>query len=489
MALNNGMNISPIQIRRVDAKAIGSDTQTIDQLFHREPEKMETIIAGAVNNKLISQGLANPLDYLTSGLNNIEYIDGQEFRWDIIASQDDTFPISRAPLSPTQLGQGGSTFDLFFSQQAFVKGQTLFSPKGQQVILVDSMYPEGGHWVAKVRLKDSTQFAIDSSEIQLNSRWYGSYKTVGERTDSDGRDISFSGNSKLQTRTTTIRLSHFVTGEAARSKFMIDIINPNNAKQKVSAWGDWAMLLFQRQIRMDISDMLYKSIPTTYMDANGYPIVEGAGLEYQLSGGNKHYYNGTLEFRKLQMILESLLTDYSAQGEGTTFTLVTGRGGISVITDMIERKQSSQAFQVIDSSYFFTNLEGNLKEYKDPQFKSIKFMNGITLNIVLNPVQDSKKYQHWMHPKSGYSVESYKMLIFRDKASDGKSNIRQVIRRSKENIMTFQSGLVSPFSLGGNDRTFRETTSGRDGYNIDYVTERGIKVADPTGVAMLVLNM
>ena len=189
------------------------------------------------------------------------------------------------------------------------------------------------------------------------------------------------------------------------------------------------------------------------------------------------------------MILESLLTDYSAQGEGTTFTLVTGRGGIRVISEMIEKKQASQSFQVIDSSYFFTNLEGNMKEYKDPQFRSIKFLNGITLNIVLNPVQDSKKYQYYSHPKTGYSVESYKMLIFRDKASDGKSNIRQVIRRSKENIMTYQAGLVSPYSLGGNDKAFRETSTGRDGYNISYVTERGIKVADPTGVAMLVLNL
>jgi len=489
MALNNGMNLSPIQLRRVDAKAIGSDTQTIDQLFQREPEKMEAIISGAVNNRAISQGLANPLDFITSGLKNIEYIDGPEFRWDVIASSDETFPISRAPLSPTQLGQGGSTFDMFFSQQAFVKGQTLFSPKGQQVYLVDSMYPEGGHWVAKVKLKDSNQFAIDSTEIQLNSRWYGSYKAVGERTDADGRGISFSGNSKLQTRTSTIRLDEFVTGEAARAKFVMDIVNPNNAAQKISAWGDWAMLLFQRQIRMDISDMLYKAIPCTYSDSNGYPIVEGAGLEYQLSGGNKHYYNGTLEFRKLEMILESLLTDYSAQGEGTTFTLVTGRGGIRVISEMIEKKQASQSFQVIDSSYFFTNLEGNMKEYKDPQFRSIKFLNGITLNIVLNPVQDSKKYQYYSHPKTGYSVESYKMLIFRDKASDGKSNIRQVIRRSKENIMTYQAGLVSPYSLGGNDKAFRETSTGRDGYNISYVTERGIKVADPTGVAMLVLNL
>jgi len=118
MALNNGMNLSPIQLRRVDAKAIGSDTQTIDQLFQREPEKMEAIISGAVNNRAISQGLANPLDFITSGLKNIEYIDGPEFRWDVIASSDETFPISRAPLSPTQLGQGGSTFDMFFSQQA-----------------------------------------------------------------------------------------------------------------------------------------------------------------------------------------------------------------------------------------------------------------------------------------------------------------------------------------------------------------------------------
>lgn len=489
MPLNNGMNISPIQLRRVDAKAIGADTQTIDQLFQREPAKMESIIAGAVNNKLISNGLANPLDYITSGLNNVEYIDEQEYRWDVIAQQDDTFPISRSPLSATQLGQGGSTFDLFFSQQAFVKGQTLFSPKGQQVILVDSMFPEGGHWVAKVRLKDPSQFAVDASEIQLNQRWYGSYKAVGERTDSDGPGVVFSGNSKLQTRTTTIRLSEFVTGEAARAKFMLEIVNPENAKQKVTAFGDWQMMLFQKKIRQHISDMLYKSIPTTYLDSNGYPVAEGAGLEYQLSGGNKHFYNGTMEFKKLQNILESLLTDYSAQGEGTTFTLVTGRGGISVLTDMIEKKQASQAFSVIDSSYFFTNLEGNLKEYKDPQFKCIKFMNGITLNIVLNPVQDSKKYQYWMHPKSNYSVESYKMLIFRDKASDGKANIRQIIRRSKENIMTYQSGLVTPFSLGGNDKTFRETSSGRDGYNIDYVTERGIKVADPTGVAIVYLNI
>jgi len=64
MALNNGMNLSPIQLRRVDAKAIGSDTQTIDQLFQREPEKMEAIISGAVNNRAISQGLANPLDFI-----------------------------------------------------------------------------------------------------------------------------------------------------------------------------------------------------------------------------------------------------------------------------------------------------------------------------------------------------------------------------------------------------------------------------------------
>lgn len=493
---NNGMSLSPLQIQRVDAKMIGSDTLTIDNLLLREPEMMESVIAGAVNSDAGYSGLVNPLDFITSGLNNIEYVDNSVYRWDVIATQDNTFPVSKLAPNTAQVGQGGTTFELYFSQPWFVIGQTIFSPKGQHLILTENMYPVDGHYVAKVRLKDPNQGAVDSTEIQINSRWYGSYKAVGERTDANGRDITFSGNAKLQNNLSTIRLDHFVTGDAARAKFLMTITNPNNPKQSVKAWGDWAMLLFMKQIRSDINDLLFKGIPSAYntqgfngRDESGYPIMEGAGLEYQIAGSNKYYYSGTLDFRQLESALESLLTDYSATAEGMTFTLVTGRGGMRSITEMIEKKQASKGFTIVDSQYTYTDLEGNLKEYKVPQFKTIRFMNGIVLNLVLNPLQDSKRFQNYKHPKTGYNVESYKMLIFRERSSDGKANVRQVIRKTKENIMTYQAGLVSPYSLGGNDKTFRETANARDGYNISYVTERGIKLADPTGACMFVLNI
>lgn len=489
MAFQNNVNLSPLQIFRAKSGYVSSEMSTIANMFAVEPEKMESIISQATG--MYSE--KNVLDIMTSGLGNVEYIDGDEYQWGVMVSPDLFHPVSKVSANPSQLGQAGSLFELYFSTQCFTEGQTIRSAKGIDCVVTGPMLPDGGHYVVRLRLKDKNQPAIPASEIALGARWTGSYTAVPENSDYGG-DIEFSTNALLRNRITKIRNIHDVTADAARTKLVISLGDPRDSKT-FKIWAEYAEWEFWKKFRRDINDMLLKGIASNYSTetvnstgVNGRPVFEGAGLEQQLLGANKYYYNGTLDFSYLERILESLCNDYSAYGEGKEFTLVTGRAGARVLNEMIERKQASQAFTVIDSSYFYSNLEGNMKEYKDPQFKRIRFFNGIVLNIVINPHQDAKCYQHFRHPKTGYPVESYKMMIFRNRASDGKSNIRQVIKRGEETVATYVNGTVSPNNLNGS-ATWKQSSSHKDGYSLSLMTKRGVKVADPTGAAMLVLNI
>ena len=218
---------------------------------------------------------------------------------------------------------------------------------------------------------------------------------------------------------------------------------------------------------------------------NNLPIYHGAGLREQIAPANKRFYT-KLTYELLKDFLFDL--SYAAQqwGGDTKFVALTGRMGMDQFDQAMKEYNNSNGVTITDHGTFIEGKGFDLGV--TGFFKTAKFVNGLELTIKHFPPYDELVDNRQLHPITKKPVESYRFTVLNFGKKDGKSNIKKVAMKNRENVMWHIAGSTDPTGLTASSISTLRSSS-FDGYEVNYLEQCGIKVDDPLSCGELILKV
>ena len=114
-------------------------------------------------------------------------------------------------------------------------------------------------------------------------------------------------------------------------------------------------------------------------------------------------------------------------------------------------------------------------------------LNGIELTLKHLPLYDNPVYNRKRHPITGKPLESYRITIIDFGRRDGEANVQKVVRKGRELVMWYTGGSVAPGAGFATSATTLRSNA-KDGYSVHFLSEQGIRIADPTTSGELICD-
>ena len=284
-----------------------------------------------------------------------------------------------------------------------------------------------------------------------------------------------------------MRLAYDITGSAYSSKMVIEMKDPKTGKSSY-LWSDYQEWQALRQWYKTIDRFLvyskFNANPdgtTDLKGTNGRPVYIGAGLLQQISAANRQYYT-KLTADLLEDYLFNLSYNILSKGE-RKFVALTGEMGMKEFDRVLREKASG--YTLVDTKF----VSGSGQELTlGGQFTTYKMLNGIELTLKHFPLYDDIVYNRTLHPVSGKPLESYRMTFIDFGMRDGESNVQKVVRKDREMAMWHVAGSVAP-GVGHAKSRSTLRANAKDGYTVNFLTEQGIMMKDPTTSGELIMEV
>ncbi len=485
---NQRQNISPLTVKQsMDFKGL-SEYNHLVNAYLAEPEKVGSILAYAFGKQD-----NNVLTLLTGGVGNTKVINSKEYEWDLHSENE------RSIMASVTSPDGGATpglnripFRIYLEENWFDSSDVLVTDDGTQIQVVSEPYQEGNAFVHTVVLVDPNKSFLDPSNIAQGARFSKDYSMVPEYS-AKGGGAGYQTPIKLRNSLTTLRHTYKVTRNAAKTVMVIELPNPENPSETTKLWtkhAEWTqMSAWYRELD---KSYIYSTLSK---DSDGYhtlqgenrrPIITGAGLRQQIAPSNRQYYS-KLTYEILDQFLLDLSYSANKYGGNTHFVALTGKMGMRQFDDAIKDHARGNNITVTTSGTFITGTGDNLDF--DGYFKTVHFLNGVSLSVKEFAPYDDITRNRTLHPKTLRPVESYRFTIINfGTDAKGDSNIRKVALADSEMMMWHVAGSTDPFG-GVAKSTSTLRASGIDGYEVHFASECGIMVSDPTSCGELILKV
>jgi len=218
---------------------------------------------------------------------------------------------------------------------------------------------------------------------------------------------------------------------------------------------------------------------------NGRAVVQGAGIREQIAPANKRFYT-----KLTYEILDELLLDlsYAANkwGGDYKFLALTGMMGMREFDSAIKDYARGNNITVTDSGTFIKG-DGSELEFTG-YFRTVTFMNGISLTVKQFPPYDDITRNRQLHPISQKPIESYRFTIMNFGQKDGEANICKMALKDSEMAMWTVAG--STDSTGGVANGLSVTrASGVDGYEMHFLSQSGVRIKNPLSCGELIYKV
>lgn len=479
--------ISPLQVLQTrDFKGL-TEANHLSNAYLTEPDKVGSILAYAFGRQE-----NNVLTLLTGGIGNTLTVNNREYEWDLHSEND------RSILVTTTSPDGGSTpgyqrtsFRIFLEEKWFDATDILVSDDGTQVLISGEPYQDGASWVYTAFVSNPNVAFIAPSQIAAGARFSKDYSVVPEYSVKGGGH-GFQTPIKLRNQLTTLRKSYKVTRNAAKAVMVIELPNPENPNEKTRLWTkheEWtAMSKWYRELDRSYIYSTYSKNALgeeTLQGENRRPIYQGAGLRQQIAASNRRYYT-RLSFEILDEFLLDLSYSNNQWGGDTHFVALTGKMGMREFDRAIKEYAKGNNITVTTSGTFISG-SGDELDF-DGYFKTVHFMNGISLSVKEFAPYDDIVRNRTVHPKTLKPLESYRFTIMNiGKDKNGNANLRKTALTDSEMMMWHVAGSTDPFGgVAKSVSTMR--ASGIDGYDVHFASECGIMLGDPTSAGELIMR-
>ena len=230
------------------------------------------------------------------------------------------------------------------------------------------------------------------------------WTSVASEFNQDFGGIQFGSSFELECQVGAFADEFTVTDKAYREdNRMIGIPIPyrdkDSGKVKVSEkFMPVAQAKLEDRLYCDMEMAMWKGEKTTSIDPiNGRMKKTGPGIRQQLRDGQTQYYNGALTESMLYDYLDAIFFSRVSQGQ-RKITAMTGSMGAIAFHNLLATSASS--FLTVDSNYIERVRRGESGRHLSygAQFVHYQGLNGIEVDLMINPLYDSTLFCKRMHP-------------------------------------------------------------------------------------------
>jgi len=466
------------------------DENMLSNALMTRPHEVSTVLSyifGTFENNSV-------IDFLTSGMGKTMTVANRQYEWPVMIQHDKAIEIYDAKWNGASItatdtpGINNTPVQIYVKEKWFGPGAILaFDTREFQARIAGEPFQDGDYFVYTLVTADGQAGSyIPPSLLEAGkkvSREGSAYEEYSEEADIVNYNTPF----KLRNHLTTMRLSYDITGDAYSSVMVIAMKDPKSGKQSY-LWSDYQEWVALRQWYETIDRFLVYSQynanqdgTTSVKGTNGRPVYIGAGLLQQIASSNREYYT-KLTTDLLEDYLFNLSYNLLGRGE-RKFVAFTGEMGMKEFDRVLREKASG--YQLVDTKF----ISGSGQELTlGGQFTTYKMLNGIELTLRHMPLYDNPVYNRNLHPVSGKPLESYRMTFLDFGMRDGESNIQKVVRKDREMSMWHIAGSVAP-GVGHAKSISTLRANAKDGYSVNFLTEQGVMMKDPTTSGELIMEV
>lgn len=455
------------------------DSNKLSTAFLTEPETVNKVM-----NFVFGYKYNNPLSMLTGGIGKTQYINNSEFRWFLAGDLErPSLIVENLESGNATPGIGGSTFRVKLKDDQFVSGDVLI-PNSREfpVIVMGDRESDGDGFIYTLMLLDGrnnpTKF-IPPTLLEAGKEFSKDFSAYEEGSSRSGI-TTYATPFELRNRTTIHRKHYELTGSAATDVMVVEMKDPTTGKSSF-LWENVAEWTFLQQWYRELDRaMVYNKFGST-PGANGRPALTGAGLREQIAPANKREYNvnGLTE-----TVIREFLLDLSynvIDQPNRKFVALCGEG----FMDLFDRAMKAviRGWTLVDTKF----VSGQGQELTlGGQFTTYKGINGIEITLMHYPCYDDPVHNRELHPLTGRPLESYRATFIEFGQYDGTGNITKVAKRGREQKMWYNGGSTSP---DGGNNSKSAYGSKYDGYQVEVLSEIGIKLHNPLSCGELIPNI
>ena len=472
----NQTPVSPLQLHKLRALPGGmTESDHLSQAYLTEPEKMDSVLAyafGTENETVLSM--------LTGGIGNTRFVSNREYTWDLHGQTERSVVVTGSLSNGSTPGKNGTPFRWKMEEGIFEVTDNLVSDNGT-MLRISNKVSNGIEWIYTAVLTDPDPSAwIAQDQLNSGARFSKDFSTV-EELSTTGGGTDFVAPMTLKNQLTTLRKKYAVSRSAATDVMVIELFSEDGQSTKVwTKLAEWtALAQWYKEIDRSFIYTVYNKDAAgevRLQGSNSRPVYHGAGVRQQIAPANRMFYS-KLTYEALDEFLLDLSYNASRWGGDYNFVGLTGKMGYREINKVVQEYNLSNNITVTNAGTFITGSGSDL--VLTGHFKTIEFLNGVSLTLKEFSPYDDKVRNRTLHPVSGKPIESYRITIMNFGTVKGKANIRKVAKAKSENAMWYVCGSTTPYGEVANSLSTMRS-NGVDGYEVHMLAEVGIQVQDPT---------
>jgi len=442
---NRGSNISVVRTTFNDAQM--TDMNSLANAFLSKPTELSPVITHLAGK----DDLRFPLTFMSEGVGNVQSIDRLEYEYRVATRKLMTRPVA-VTNGGANIGQGGATFELTFPDKWFVHPYVLVNGAGEQARIMREPVPSstGQGWVYTLQLVSPTAATVLTTGFTAGDLWAQLFAPVGVDF-SRGNASNWQAPGLVRNKLTTVRKSYHMSGNA--KDFVAEFSLPKKGGGTTKLWMDYEEYQHMLEFKEEC-EMMYWYGQRTYgddgvvnmRDENGQPVVVGPGLLEQII--NRETYSTLTETQLLNIIGDLFygMTDANQK----QVTLYTGTGGMREFDAAMKNFFAANTWQASSTTEFINGSGRNLG--LTGYFKRYEHIDGHAVNVVKMPLFDHGPVARArdLHPVTGYSLESYRMVFVDQSNYDGQANLKMISKKGREHLRWCVPGSVVPKGFDAN---------------------------------------
>ncbi len=436
-----------------------------------------------------------PLLSLTDGqkgMNSVTPINDTQYTWNVMTRMKHTSRvINLANTNITKPGLGGTSFEVDFEDDWFLKFYSIMSPdkkhncriQGNPVKLGDSKYR-----VKLILLTGDPDEFVDTGNFSQGSSWVMGAPVVA-MSKSDGTSSNSMSPGKWTNQFGLYRFSKNITGNVANK--VVNIEFDLEGGGTTNMWMPFEMKLFEIDRRLMLEERLWDSKYNRDSHGNimnkddetGEPLPEGAGIRDILYSTGQYDTYGKLTISKLDGIINKL---YANRVDDTPaeIVLMGGKGAMRQINNaMKEAALSSSYYEKLGHEEVMTGKDGYLaygkyfNQYKHIDGQMFTTKKGRIFDVGLRAELDRANGNMY----DGLPLSSYDIFILDfSQTTDGERNIELVAEKGREiktGIYKGMTNIPDVWAAMGEDK-FMATR--RDEASYEVMVSQGINMRNYT---------
>jgi hypothetical protein len=371
-----------------------------------------------------------PLIGMTMAKGKMVEIDNEIYRWKLVGAQEKFLRsvevLDGLDAADAKPGLGRTNFRVkldegWYSYPDVIEGEH----DDYKLEVVSGPEQDGNGYIYTLRLQtdDFSKF-FPSEYLAVGREFSKVWTSVASEFNEDFGTMQFGSSFELECQVGAFAQKFTVTDKAMREDGRLGMPVPyRDEKTGKVKYSEKFIPLAEAKNENELYDgieyAMWKGEKSTSVGTQGYIKRTGPGVRQQLRDGHIMFYNGALTESMLYDYLDAIFFSRVSEGQ-RKITAMTGTMGATAFHNMLATSASS--FLTVDTHYIAQRGSDPRHLSYGAQFVHYKGINGIEVDLVINPLYDDTKFCKRMHPVyTNKPIDSWRMT-FMDFGSDSDGN-------------------------------------------------------------------